>query len=104
MNQRLVAFLAIAIFTCGAAQAGVLYQDQMTDGTNWAANVGGSGDSHYTFNYNYALHGIPEAPNSEAGDAPTAQASSSRQIKMVRRRLSFSLSTRSGKILVAITR
>ena len=28
------------------------------------------GDSHYTFNYNYALHGIPSAEQ-RGGDAPT---------------------------------
>lgn len=71
MSQRLLAFLTMATFACSVAQGGILYQDQMNSAADWASNVGGTGDSHYTFNFNYALHGIPEAPNSQGGDAAT---------------------------------
>ncbi len=46
-----------------------LFRDQMNDGSGWSANVGGTGDSQFEFNYDYSLDGIPEAPNGEGGDA-----------------------------------
>ena len=48
-----------------------LFRDQMNDGSAWSANVGGSGDSQYAFDYDYSADGIPEAPNGEGGDAAT---------------------------------
>lgn len=49
-----------------------LFRDEMTNGASWGANIGGSGDSTFAFNYDYSADGIPEAPNSEVGDAATS--------------------------------
>jgi hypothetical protein len=43
--------------------------DPMESGTGWGIN--GTADVQATFGYNYSLDGIPEAPNSQLGDAPT---------------------------------
>jgi len=40
-----------------------LFRDEMIDVSAWSANVGGTGDSQFEFNYDYSIDGIPEAPN-----------------------------------------
>ena len=54
-----------------ASAATILFRDEMTDAATWGVNIGGSGDSAYTFNYDYSLFGIPEAPNTAVGDLTT---------------------------------
>jgi len=54
------------------AVAQVLYgPDQMTNAAAWGASVAGTGDSAFTFNYDYSADGIPEAPNSQGGNVRT---------------------------------
>jgi len=47
-----------------------LYQDQMNSGAGWGENAT-TGDYLATFGYDYSADGIPEAPNSQIGDAAT---------------------------------
>ena len=51
------------------ASAATLFSDEMTSGAAWGVNASGS-DYLATFNYDYSSDGIPEAPNSQSGDAP----------------------------------
>lgn len=55
---------------CGDAWGGVLFRDEMVDPNGWGKNASSS-DHTATFNYDYSVNGIPEAPNSEVGDAAT---------------------------------
>lgn len=62
---------ALLVAATGSLALGTdLYgRDQMNSGAGWGVN--GTADVATTFGYNYAQLGIPEAPNSELGDAPT---------------------------------
>jgi hypothetical protein len=53
-----------------ATAAPILFADQMTSGAAWGINAT-SGDTLATFNFDYSIQGIPEAPNSQPGDAAT---------------------------------
>lgn len=62
----------LAAFTLSITQVSAqLFQDQMNNGGNWGVNDNGNADFLTTFNYDYSANGIPEAPNSQGGDAAT---------------------------------
>ncbi len=72
MKRLLTLILAtwsVAALT-GDAWGGVLFRDEMVDPNGWGKNAN-STDNTATFNYNYSADGIPEAPNSQGGDAAT---------------------------------
>lgn len=78
-NQRLFLIVAVGCMSCslGYAQP-LLFSYSMNSGTGWEfshfGGVGkpsGSDTSTASFGFNYATRGIPEAPNTNAGDAPT---------------------------------
>lgn len=74
MTRFMIPLALLAMLSLSAAtstDAASLFRDQMNDGTGWSANVGGTGDSQFAFNYDYSADGIPEAPNAEGGDAAT---------------------------------
>ncbi|MEM9354020.1 MAG: hypothetical protein AAGA92_13480 [Planctomycetota bacterium] len=55
----------------------VLFRDDMTTAANWSLVRSPTGgriptDSAATFDYDYSADGVPEAPNSQPGDAATA--------------------------------
>jgi len=66
----LLAIIATTAFTCYAPPVN-LYQDQMNNGAGWGVNGSAGNDWQYTFDYDYSANGIPEAPNSQVGDAAT---------------------------------
>ncbi|TWU22567.1 PEP-CTERM sorting domain-containing protein [Bythopirellula polymerisocia] len=71
--QRILSLLAGSAFILSCTQlsaATVLYRDQMNNGATWNLNVS-SVDTAVTADYDYSADGIPEAPNSEVGDAAT---------------------------------
>jgi len=73
MNLRtLQSFVAggVALSFVLVAEGQVLFRDQMTNAAAWGVNASGT-DRAITFNYDYSANSIPEAPNSEPGDAPT---------------------------------
>ena len=53
-----------------ATAAAILFADQMTNAAAWGINAT-SGDTLTTFSFDYSIQGIPEAPNSQPGDAAT---------------------------------
>ncbi|MCX8092307.1 MAG: hypothetical protein N3I86_15460 [Verrucomicrobiae bacterium] len=60
-----------AVVTCVSLAANAqLFRDPMTNAAAWGVNANGS-DWAVTFNYDYSADGIPEAPNTLPGDAPT---------------------------------
>ena len=74
MNSKLgivCATLVAMLMASTSSAATILFRDQMTDAAPWGVNVGGSGDVAYTFDYAYDLLRIPEAPNTQVGDAAT---------------------------------
>lgn len=52
------------------AMSATLFQDQMTSGAGWGVNDNGA-DTAATFGFDYSALGIPEAPNTQGGDAAT---------------------------------
>ncbi len=72
LRTSLLCAAALSFATSGVASAAtILFRDQMTDAAPWGANLGPTGDTAYTFNTAYDLLGIPEAPNTAVGDAPS---------------------------------
>ena len=74
MNFKLSIVCAtfVAVLMASTSSAGtMLFRDEMTDAAPWGVNVGGPGDVAYTFDYAYNILGIPEAPNTQGGDAAT---------------------------------
>lgn len=74
----LKAFTASLLFCTAASAQTLLFSDAMQIGTGWEyshfGGIGvptGSDTSEGAFGFNYATMGIPEAPNSDFGDAPT---------------------------------
>lgn len=59
------------LLAAGPASAAVLFADEMTSGAAWGTNAT-SADTLATFGFNYSTVGIPEAPNSQGGDAATS--------------------------------
>ncbi len=68
-SNRLLALGLVFGLLQSTAQA-QLFRDQMTNAAAWGVNASGS-DRQITFNYDYGSIGIPEAPNSQPGDAAT---------------------------------
>jgi hypothetical protein len=52
------------------AVSATLFQDQLNSAAGWGVNAS-SADTAATFGYDYSQDGIPEAPNSQAGDDAT---------------------------------
>jgi len=74
MKTKLLLALGTAVlglFLNPPAAAQQLFRDEMTNGSGWSANGTAAGDWLYTFNYDYSANGIPEAPHTLPGDAPT---------------------------------
>lgn len=73
MQRNFLVALPVLIVTVAIqpATAAVLFSDQMTSGAAWGLNLSGA-DFAATFGYNYSADGIPEAPNSQGGDAATS--------------------------------
>lgn len=69
MKRLLIAGVALAAMPM-VASAG-LFSDNMdaASAANWTINQSADTDSAQTFGYNYALDGIPEAPNTTGGNA-----------------------------------
>ena len=66
-----VTFLVGCVTLLGISQGSAqLFQDQMNNGAAWGVNSSGP-DYLATWNYDYSANGIPEAPNSQGGDAAT---------------------------------
>lgn len=78
-EQRWALFLFIGIFVAPVAAQNVLFSSDLTDSTNWGyshfdgtdAPVAGLNTSTAQFDWDYSAYGIPEAPNSDSGDATT---------------------------------
>ena len=72
MNFKLsvVCAMLVAVGVASVSPAAtILFRDEMTNAAAWGVNVGGSADVAHTFDYSYGLFGIPEAPNTQVGDA-----------------------------------
>ena len=68
---KVLVLLVVVMLSSMASASTMLFRDEMTDAASWGANIGPGTDSYYTFNYAYNLFGIPEAPNTQPGDAPS---------------------------------
>lgn len=70
------ALLALALLAAAPANAATLYSNEMASASGWGFNAFGTaasvGDYAVTFGYDYSADGIPEAPNSDAGDTATS--------------------------------
>lgn len=67
----LIVLIVLCSYSASSYGQTVLFQDEMTDPNAWGINKGGDSDSSATFNYDYSLDGIPEAPNTLSGDSAT---------------------------------
>lgn len=69
----LSAFAIAAAILAGVSHAGAqeIFRDNLQSGAGWGVNAFGDGDHLATFGYDYSADGIPEAPNSQGGDAAT---------------------------------
>jgi hypothetical protein len=60
----------LLLSTANVTTAQELFRDDLSSGAGWGVNANNA-DSAATFGYDYSADFIPEAPNSQGGDAAT---------------------------------